>query len=218
MRSFPFPFSFHVPFAAVLVFLALFAFAGVAAADSPVTSTPFHEAYLDRPAVRAAQASGELTAELAQHLASRKVPLDEKAAIANALGWSFEGKVNAVHYAGLVLRKDAAKVKAKDLGADDAFVFGYLLLLDDYFRPKRALPFLERAQKLRPDSYTAELVLRLARAQAGMDDDWCRVEGEAEALHQSRRKPDLRPAAREIVLEYLDLYYGSCRPELPESP
>jgi hypothetical protein len=156
-----------------------------------------------------------MTPELALHLASPRTPIDEKAAIVNALGWAFEGKVNAVHYAGIVIRKDAARVRPKDLSADDAFVFGYLLLMDDYFKPKRALPFLERALLGRPASWTVSAVLAIARAQAGMDADWCHVEVETEKLRESRLQPDMRAKGRAVIFEYLDLYVGSCRPELP---
>jgi hypothetical protein len=67
-------------------------------ADSPITSTPFSEAYQDYNIVKAAKRSGVLTVEMAEYLSSPSNPVDIKAALINSLSWKFEGKKNALLY------------------------------------------------------------------------------------------------------------------------
>jgi hypothetical protein len=75
-----------------------FGFGAFAArADSPVTSTPIADAYSDVPMVGAAR-TGAMTPAIADFLYS-SAPIDQKAAVVNALGWSTDGKSNARLYA-----------------------------------------------------------------------------------------------------------------------
>jgi hypothetical protein len=73
-------------------------FASPSRADSPITSTPFSEAYQDYEIVQKAQKAGILDLEMAQYLSSRSAPIDVKAAVINALSWKIEGKQNATLY------------------------------------------------------------------------------------------------------------------------
>ncbi|OGW14126.1 MAG: hypothetical protein A3G93_03715 [Nitrospinae bacterium RIFCSPLOWO2_12_FULL_45_22] len=61
-------------------------------ADSPVTSTPFSDAYMDIEIVRKAGTAGVLDSEMAGYLSSKKNPIDKRAAVINALSWRYGGK------------------------------------------------------------------------------------------------------------------------------
>ena len=64
-------------------------------ADSPITSTPFYEAYGELEIVRKAENSGVVDLEIAGYLYSKSIPIDLKAAVINAVSWSTSGKRNS---------------------------------------------------------------------------------------------------------------------------
>lgn len=190
--------------------LFLLTAAGVRA-DSPVTSTPFYDAYLDIEAVKNAHEANALTDETVRFLLSN-ARIDQKAAVINALGWG-KGYSEAFQ---LKLAKARKKTSFSGIGmneftAGELFCIGYMQLMDDYFNPQKALPWLEKAQQLMPRSYTVNMVAMLAKAQAAMDQDFCQVWKLAEALQTKRRlKKDLRKDAITIVFDYLVLYKEYC--------
>ncbi|MCF6150568.1 MAG: hypothetical protein E3K37_18215 [Candidatus Kuenenia sp.] len=67
-------------------------------ADSPLTSTEFYEAYMDVKMVQRAHLQNVMGIEIAEFLSSPDNPIDEKAAVINALSWKFEGNNNAEFY------------------------------------------------------------------------------------------------------------------------
>ncbi len=72
----------------IIFFIILFSFLFLSLAvfaDSPITSTDFYEAYFDVDMVKNAKDSGVLNNEIAGFLASPVKPLDQKAAVVNAL-------------------------------------------------------------------------------------------------------------------------------------
>ena len=141
-------------------------------ADSPITSTHFCEAYLDYPIVVDAQKSGVVTKDIARYLTDDN-PIDVKAAVINALSWDTDGKDNAARYGKLRYRDTGKPPDVKDMDGHEAFVLGYLTVMDDYFHPDAALPYMDRARELLPESYTVAMVRALVMAQAQMDkDDW----------------------------------------------
>ena len=127
----------------VLAFLGIalvIAIATRGGADSPVTSTPFHQAYLDIEIVGEAKTSGVLTEKTFRYLSSPEHPIDVKAAIINALGWNIEGKKNSRIFSELLARERNVSLKTVQenfelLSADELFCLGYLQLMDDYFHP-----------------------------------------------------------------------------------
>ena len=64
-------------------------------ADSPLTSTDFHKAYLDVPLIKkTTNSTGVLTDEVFEYLTSKN-SLDKKVALINALKWNIDGKKNS---------------------------------------------------------------------------------------------------------------------------
>lgn len=189
----------------------------MARADSPLTSTTFHRAYSDVPMVQRAAADHALTDEVALFLSNPDKPIDEKAAVINALGWKVGGTGFAETYTAFLARKygrDAEVIRrdfAKVLSPDEIFALGYLQALDDYFHPDKAIPILERAVAAEKNSYTAAMVLALTRGQLQMSESPCDVWTLAdEAQRDKRFKKDMRQQGRQMIFQYIGLYRSSC--------
>lgn len=190
--------------------------AGLAVADSPLTATEFHTAYSEHPMVEAAAESGELDASMARFLSRGKRGLDLKAAVVNALSWDIEGKDNAQRYLTFLARSH--KTSAEALRADptqlkphEAFAYGYMLALDDYFDPSEAVAPLAYARAELPKSRTVALVASLVDAQLAMSDSWCEVWRAVEpVLEDEHLRPDLKFEAETLVRDYAQLYEDAC--------
>lgn len=183
-----------------------------ARADSPLTSTPFHDAYLDVPLVARTAETRELDPETARFLADPEQLIGVKLAVVNALGWSLEGTAHAPAYLALLGR--STSTEAFDLAPHDALCVGYMLALDDYFHPGPALRFVDHAAAQMPRSLAAALVRALVRAQVAMESDWCQVWREVEEVlaraERGELDSDLRPEAVAIIVDYVQGYAEYC--------
>ena len=189
----------------MFILAALMLLPGIVRADSPLTSTPFSDAYLDVPIIRQAKDAGVMNQRFADYLSSPLVGIDHKAALCNALGWRLEGKENARLYRRFLARQLTAHLRP--LTSDEYFCLGYLAALDNYFRPQKAMPLLETARKSNTRSFTIAIVCALVRAQAALDSDWTQVWRAARRVELDRRlEPDMRPEAVRIIFDYLNLY------------
>ena len=76
--------------------LVLAMFAMAAMADSPLTSTVFHPCYADVAMVAQAAAlkGQDMNPQVAAYLADNTQPVDQRAAVVNALGWNSDGTNN----------------------------------------------------------------------------------------------------------------------------
>ncbi|HEY9827555.1 MAG TPA: hypothetical protein V6D19_19125 [Stenomitos sp.] len=184
-------------------------------ADSPLTSTPFSNAYQDYEIVQRAKRTGILDLTMAEYLSSPSAPIDIKAALINALSWDFKGKKNAVLYRYFLGVKYGRTLEEglspNAMTADEAFAMGYLTAMDDYFNPDKALPFLRVAFTKKPDSLTVGMIRGLVQAQSAFDSNWCTVWRKVSAPStNSDLQPDLRPQAKAIILDYMRGYESSC--------
>jgi len=180
-------------------------------ADSPITSTPFYEAYLDYDIVAKAHESGVMDEEFANYLHSKKNPIDVKAAVINALSWDFNGKNNADIYCSLIFYKTIKEIKNVKLSGDDIFCIGYLLVIDNYFEPERGIPILNKAAKKLKSSYTVAMINALAEAQKAMGSDWCEVWDLIEDVIEDKNlEQDMKEGAVEIILDYMRGYEEYC--------
>lgn len=191
----------------ILFFLGVFNTPAVFA-DSPLTSTPISDAYKDMDIVVRAQKKGKMTMEFAKFLHSSDNNIDEKAALINAIGWSIDGKNNAELYAKYIFDKKLTELDLPDMKGEDLFCLGYLQALDDYFNPKKSLPYFEEAEKKISTSLTVSLIHTLAKAQSIMDDgDWCKIWNMTyQTLNDKSLYRDLREAAIKIIKDYMILY------------
>lgn len=176
-----------------------------AAADSPLTSTDFWRAYRDLPEVALAHDIERLNTRLGHYLLSR-APLDRKAAVINALSWNFHGRQNAVLFREMLEQKYSAGQVDRRMNGDELFCMGYLLALDDYFHAERALPWMHKARKAHPKSFTVALVAALVEAQTRFqhfEQLWPLTES---VLLDRTLRRDMRPRGVNIVVDYMKLY------------
>lgn len=182
-------------------------------ADSPLTSTPFYKAYTDLKMVAYAKESGIVDKKIARYLSKSNVPLHEKAAVINALGWDFDGKKNAELYLDYLSEKRGLDLSTDIfvLPAADLFCVGYLTALDNYFEVRYAQAILQSAEKQMPNNFTVAFIHGLVQAQIAMDSDWCKV---YQVVHVVESNPNLeramRPTAVKIIMDYIQLYQEEC--------
>ena len=199
-----------------VVFLlnVLFMFSAITHADSPITATGFYEAYMDVKMVERAHLEGVMGLEIAEFLTSPENSIDAKAAVINALSWRFDGKNNAELYAcylALLYHVSLIELDTAFLSADEIFCMGYLMVMDDYFHPEKALPLLEEAHKTMGNSFTVSIILAIVKAQRAFDSDWCEVWKLTEAVLQNKElNQDLRPEAIKLIVDYMILYEEYC--------
>lgn len=181
-------------------------------ADSPLTSTPFHEKYNDIDIVLTAEQTGIMNQEFADYLHDGSNPADIKAALINALGWSTDGKSNAEIYNTLIHKRQINGDDISDLNSNELFVIGYLTAMDDYFNAAKSLPFLKQARRMKPDSYTYCIIEALAKAQAAMEKDFCKAwKYTSKVFSNKNLKQDMREDAGKIIYDYMIIYKEYCK-------
>lgn len=178
-------------------------------ADSPVTSTDFHKAYIDIGIVKIAKEKGIVDSEIANYLYSSKNPIDVKAAVINALGWNFEGKNNAENYVKLMYSKDIDELDINLLSGEEIFCISYMMALDDYFHPDKALPMMDKAYEKNNTSFTIDIVRSILKSQDDMlnKGNWQMVWTNTESvLNSTTLQKDMRQEGIDIIVEYMKLY------------
>ena len=182
-------------------------------ADSPVTSTMFYNAYiqLENADVLYVEQRG-LDDYAISRLLSNDVSIDVKAAMCNCLGWDIDGNKNAKTFYKALLKFHRVKsANISSLTGDEALVYGYLLLLGDYFNPANAEPYLQHAIALKPKSYTCAMILALCHAQEVMDYNYCSVWKCYQEVDTNKSlNRDLAIGAVEIIYDYMKLYEETC--------
>lgn len=181
-------------------------------ADSPLTSTPFHEKYTDEDIVLSAEQTGVMNQEFADYLHDIKNPADVKAALINALGWSTDGKSNAEIYNKLIHKRQITEEDIPEINENELFVIGYLMAMDNYFDVSRSLPFLKQARIKNKRSYTYSIIEALVKAQKVMEKDFCKAWKYTDKVFSNKQlDPDMREGARKIIYDYMVLYKNDCR-------
>lgn len=183
--------------------------------DSPITSTDFFQAYQDVEIVQQARSQRMLDAGLAAFLSDSTQRIDVKAALINALSWEGVGQNNTVFYTRFL--KERYPVASDDqllerLSPHELMCLGYFTVMEDYFTPQRALPYLEKAHAARPESFTIAMIYALVRAQVAMlANQWCRTWQECEAvLNDPALNVEMRQDGIAIIREYMVLYQSDC--------
>ena len=199
-----------------------------AKADSPLTSTDLTPGYENLAIVRQLQINKTMNQDVVDFLLSG-ASLDQKAAVINALGWNIEGQNNGELFLQGLLRKKRMKsiqqLQLKDLTAEDKFVLGYLLAMDDYFNlsPLDAksrqgvltatpLELLSQSAFALPDDFTVHFVKSLVEAQLNLSNSWCSIylaPTEVLRLFPENRR-NLNPQAVSKAMEYMNLYRDNC--------
>ena len=194
----------------ILLLGAVFLGVNTVFADSPITSTPFHEAYYDGAIVTYAAGKKVMDNTIADYLASDNNPIDVRMAVINAMGWDISGRNNTELYLTQVYH-GKKEFTMKSLSPDQKLVIGYMTIMDDYFKPEAGLPYLEEALKEMPNSRTANLIYTLAKGQEVMDEDFCKVWKYWDAnMNKEGLNNDFSLAGELIAYDYIKEYKGYC--------
>lgn len=194
--------------------LVLAMFAMAAMADSPLTSTVFHPCYADVAMVAQAAAlkGQDMNPQVAAYLADNTQPVDQRAAVVNALGWNSDGTNN-----GKILLKTLFQqygVTSEDalcqtIDGETLAIYAYTLAMSDYFNVEHAMQLGNLAvTKNRHLTQTVEILASLIRAQYYLDHNKIGRVGRTvrEVLADDVLKADMRPKAIEAIMSYIDLY------------
>jgi hypothetical protein len=196
-------------------FFAVFASVQLCRADSPITSTPFWEAYKSEKIIAdAMQASGSLTPELAEFLISKKNKIAVKMAVINCLSWDLNGKSNSDFFLKYLYEKniytDQDNFKSEGR-ADHLLCMAYLKAMDDYFNVNEALAWADLAIQKNKKSFTFAMIHALINAQYEFDNNWCLVYMVTHSVRTNDKlKKDMTDDAITIIFDYMDLYKEYC--------
>ncbi len=187
-------------------------------ADSPLTSTSFHAHYHHNKAVKKAAQTHYLSEGLLDELLKVAVPIQEKMALVNALGWSFDQDLgnSTIYLDRLCELKDIDPAKYRNhldkFTSQELTLLGYMMALENYLNDQMLISIatiLEVAVAKDRASYCANLALTLTQAQIFMADTehWERV---WQVYEKHKMNPDLKyklkPQAIRVIEEYLALY------------
>lgn len=181
-----------------------------AVADSPLTSTPFHEAYNDVKQVKMIQRGGKISKKDISWLRDQDVPLDYRLAYLNKLSWNIDGCSYSQDLAEGWWGKKMPK--ASEMRWDLATLYGYRLALDDYFDVADAQEYLFEALEERPSDIRVHTICRLIYCQRLLDlGDWDPIGDQFKELDEvirasTYKKGMWRKDAWDSIYEYMSLY------------
>lgn len=207
----------------IILFTAINSFA-----DSPLTSTPFYNAYMDVAEVKSANESG-FSKNHMKFLSDETVSMDKKLAVINALSWGDSAHVYAFQDYLLAKYKGLDKEVFNDLryttyeslppvdaaphmNMDELVSWAYLDIMADYFHPARGWNAVIIALQQDEENAAYGLVLDLIRCQHTMDSFvWCDVYLEHETFKlRGDTKDAINEDAMAIIDEYIGLYKQDC--------
>ena len=185
-------------------------------ADSPLTSTPFCEAYKDLQLIQiASESKGKLTSEIMNYLSDNSNPIEVKIALINKVansGWeiAFEETNNAEIFLKY-LEETEDGFFLFNASSEILICYAYIKALDNYFDVTEAAMWAEMARTGNEESYTIQIIAALIFAQQAMDSDWCEVYNLTNSVRENKAlEKDMREEAISIIFDYMDLYKDDC--------
>lgn len=187
----------------------------LAKADSPLTSTPFSDAYMNLKMVSLAAASDHaLNEELAAYLYDGEVSIVHRLAAINALGWEMDETQNFQFFLDFLIQHNPNITEnnfQSTCSAEQLICLAYLKAMDDYFNVAYALEIANSALVKDVGTYSIHLIHGLIQAQFSMDSNWCAVYQATDQVRKDESlEVDMNEEARKIIFEYMDLYKGDC--------
>ena len=182
-------------------------------ADSPLTSTHFADAYSDHPMVQMADQmmQNDIPTTLLNFLADKNSPIDVRLAVLNKIGWNFDGTMVGAQLGEYLMGRYGAKSEkklAKKLDAGTLAVYAYAKAMSNYFNVTVASELGHQAvKKNKNKSFSVALISALIDAQVYLDSDWGMIyKVVADVLHDGSLNLDMRQAAIDSIMEYINLY------------
>lgn len=225
----------------ILLILAII-LSGKVFADSPITSTPFYLAFNEIPEINKARENGKLDYELASFLTNEKIPIDQKLALVNALGWRIDGKNNKGLFEIFLKNKYSISfIDYNTINSDELLILGYLAILDNYFELTEPIKILNIALQKNPQSYSYNIIYGLALSQLSLDfgirgvkeeekfllsedylrhyvdknsPSWCNIYLINATIENDKSlKQDFRESAKKFIFDYINIYREKCADE-----
>jgi hypothetical protein len=205
----------------------------IARADSPLTSTYFAKNYVHVTAVKNVvdqqlRIPGKEQFDFLDNVA---VPLDEKTALINAMGWgdSVRFDVYKTHISkkyGITLSlldsiftfrgpQPVVFPGTEKISAEDLCCMAYFRAMTDYQHPLTSYYCAYIAVDKKPGSMAASYVYGLILAQVYLNLDWCRLYESMQAIKNfdGFNTDSLNQDAIRSIFEYMDSYKTSCKTE-----
>jgi hypothetical protein len=185
-------------------------------AGSPLAQTRFFSACYMNEKVQYAEEKGILDGTLASYLIDPAVPVDQKAAVINALTWGKNGDNNIVAYRMFLARKygkSHESLNTSELTGDESFCLGYMLMMNDPKDLSKAIALLETAKTSNPHSFTAGIFHSIAVAQNFINNGkLCEGWSVCNSLiSDSSLNHDLNAEAEGILIAEIAKYKENCR-------
>ena len=184
-------------------------------ADSPLTSTHFADAYSDHEMVQMASElmQNDIPTTLLNFLADKHQPIDVRLAVINKIGWNFDGTSVGEQLGQYLMGRHNAKNEkklVKKLDAGTLAVYAYAKAMSNYFDVKAASELGHIAlKKNKSKSFSVAMIAALIDAQIYLDSDWSMVyKVVADVLHDGSLHLDMRQAAIDNIMDYINLYQG----------
>lgn len=203
-------------FKTIVVATILFSLSTNAYSDSPITSTFFYTSYMDYEMVNYAYIMGTVDEKIATYMLDDKNLIDVKAAIVNAVSWSYDGKANAEILLPYILIKYQLKTSEdlSRLNGADLMTLGYLKAMDQYFNVVESEQLLLQAKTKMPESYTVHLMWALVKSQSDMEFDFCKVwTNTREVILNTHLNRDIKTSAIQQIVDYMLIYKSYCQQE-----
>ena len=184
-------------------------------ASKPVTLTNFHDSFSYLDEVRHVLDHGLIDGRIVNFLVDQNNPIDEKAAIINALVDNNKFNSNALTFKQYVARKYKENWESLDLSklsAEELFCLGYITILDENGATENGLPILEMAEQKNPYSYTISLFSALANAERSIEagnncEGWkaCQAVKSNSSLNN-----DLDTRVSSLIFDTIESYNNGC--------
>lgn len=210
----------------ILFIFLLVSYTGLA--DSPLTSTPFSDAYADHEMVINIRKNG-LDSKAMDYLLSDTGNLVIKIAMINQLQFGqktytrqFEEKLKenrkGIKEEAFEFLKEKHHLPipenkwTKKLTTSDLICFAYLQARGNYFEPGLAITAAELAYNRESKDMAVATVYALITCQIAFDISWCDVykTGQLFFVRDTYTKNKLNAEALDIILDYLNLYESDC--------
>jgi hypothetical protein len=198
-----------------LIILVLSGLFSAATASKPVTLTDFHAVYSYLDEVGHVLDHGLIDGRIIAFLADQNNPIDEKAAVINALVVKNNTHSNALSFKQYMARKYREKWENLDLNklnAEELFCLGYMTILDDNGNSSNGLPILEMAEQKNPFSYTISLFRALASAERSIAlgnpcEGWKTCN---QVKSNTSLRNDLDASISTLIVDVMESYKNDC--------
>ncbi|NOQ75325.1 MAG: hypothetical protein GQ574_25165 [Crocinitomix sp.] len=210
-----------------LFLLLPFFFVSNVRADSPLTSTPFADAYASEKMVMYVATKG-LDEKAMKYLGSEDGDAVVKIAMINQLSWGNMEYTKAFEKYLIEKRKVKEKVFkylrypkgdevkenkwTKKLTADDLMCWAYFNALGNYFNPQMSSSAAQLAMQREQNSMAHASVYALISCQVAFDKSWCNIYklGQLYFVEKTYESNPLNADAVQVILDYLNLYKADC--------